>query len=660
MKDSSYNELLDFFRKSRVEGFAGVKKGNTPNHTRPLGSEFSIGQIIASSIVLGLIGLAAGTVFYTFYPQYQAVYSHYKNPTAFTKAGDIGVITFYIALLWPLIPFGVSLFSRRLSPWSLFVSFSSYFAMYAMVGAFPVVSWIKSLKRWEFGFMGTIGLWVVVSISFYLLVLIIAGGFEWLGSKKRHHSGAEIIRNLRRPIGRFGLWLGSSTGELSALSHGSGMDSGQQVVLSLEDACQNIAIMGGIGSGKTTRAVQPLLLQLLDQDCGGLIFDIKGDFKKAVYTLAGVVDKPVITIGPSQVGMNLLQGLSPEVASSFLKSAFLLSGESRENPFWINTATELCRNALGVLSFLPGNYSLVALYRYLFEREFRVFTDSIMDELRKDLDPPDERLLESYLSYRKNIFSGFDDKVVSGVNATVAQVLSPFNQPELVDAFCSEGEDLARMEDVLGGRIFLVDLPLSRWGLGGKVVYTLIKLRFFNVMQRRLSEPGWNQDRPVFFICDEFQEIVSCNRDGLSDLNFWDKSRSSKTIGIISGQSVSSFYAAIGQRDMAHALLQNFRQKICFKTEDQATLDHLNHLLGRVDVPQGSYQRSRTSGSSSSGSLFGSSNSSTTSGETKALKEKAVLDPQVIRNLGKDQAIAILSLSSQSRDDVIDMRPVFV
>jgi len=111
---------------------------------------------------------------------------------------------------------------------------------------------------------------------------------------------------------------------------------------------------------------------------------------------------------------------------------------------------------------------------------------------------------------------------------------------------------------------------------------------------------------------------------------------------------------------MTHALLQNFRQKICFKTEDQATLDHLNHLLGRVDVPQESYQRSRTSGSSSSGSLFGSSNSSTTSGVTKALKEKSVLDPQLIRNLGKDQAIAILSLNSQSRDDVINMRVVII
>jgi len=58
------------------------------------------------------------------------------------------------------------------------------------------------------------------------------------------------------------------------------MAPGQNVALFGDDAAQNILILGATGSGKTTRAVQPLLLQLLEQQCGGLIFDIKGTFKK--------------------------------------------------------------------------------------------------------------------------------------------------------------------------------------------------------------------------------------------------------------------------------------------------------------------------------------------------------------------------------------------
>ena len=34
-------------------------------------------------------------------------------------------------------------------------------------------------------------------------------------------------------------------------------------------------IFGGIGSGKTTRVINPLLKQLFEQDAGALIFDIK-------------------------------------------------------------------------------------------------------------------------------------------------------------------------------------------------------------------------------------------------------------------------------------------------------------------------------------------------------------------------------------------------
>ncbi|MFU8797130.1 MAG: TraM recognition domain-containing protein, partial [Gammaproteobacteria bacterium] len=208
----------------------------------------------------------------------------------------------------------------------------------------------------------------------------------------------------------------------------------------------------------------------------------------------------------------------------------------------------------------------------------------------------------------------------------------------------------------LNGTVFVVNLPLAVWGLGAKVASSFIKLRFFNVMQQREFQVDWDQKRLVFFMCDEFQEIVSANKDGLSDLNFWDKSRSSKTIGIISAQSVSSFYAAIGDRDCANALLQNFRQKICFRTEDQETLDFLNRLTGRVEVEKISYSEQ----SGSSGQLNTANNMHRSRGKTVSHVDKEVLNPQLIRNLGKDQAVALLVIDGESRDDVLDMEAVYM
>lgn len=456
---------------------------------------------------------------------------------------------------------------------------------------------------------------------------------------------------------RFGLFLGTSTGKLGEFSHGAALRAAQNVSLSLQDAAQNILVLGGIGSGKTTRAVQPLLVQLLDQDSGGIIFDIKGDFKEAVSEIAQAVDREITLIGPERTKMNLIKNLSPEVAASFLKSALLLNGRGNSDPFWIDTASELCKNALGVLSFFPARYSLSDLHEYLFDPAIREGLNDEARDMQETLPDREFRLLRSYLSYYDIIFAGFDDKVKKGVEASVSQILSPFNHPDLVDAFCNDSEDAPLMEKVLDGTVYLVDMPLSRWGLGGKVAYNFIKLRFFNVMQKRNSESEWNKERPVFFMCDEFQEIVSANRDGLSDLNFWDKSRSSKCIGIISAQAVSSFYAAIGNRDISDALLQNFRQKICFRTEDSHTIEKINALLGSVEVERVSHQQSS---GTSTGGIF-SHHSSTNEGSSYSTSrvEKRVLNPQIFRTLGNNQAIALLSFGGASADDVIETVPVF-
>jgi type IV secretory pathway TraG/TraD family ATPase VirD4 len=209
------------------------------------------------------------------------------------------------------------------------------------------------------------------------------------------------------------------------------------------------------------------------------------------------------------------------------------------------------------------------------------------------------------------------------------------------------------MEAVLDGTVNLVALSLALYGLGAKAAYTFIKLRFFNLMQRRRLEKGWNQSRPVFFLCDEYQEIVSCAKDGVSDLNFWDKSRSSGCIGVVSTQGISSFYAAIGDRDLADTVLQNFRQTICFRTEDRATIERMNFLLGAVDV-------ARISENVGSSTTTGHGGSSSSAGYGLSLQRQNVITPELFRQLRQNDALALLSIGGNAYDDVLTMPPVFV
>ena len=477
------------------------------------------------------------------------IVGHYTGLSTGTQIG-IGINALLLLGAWPVIRWVFRCVRHKRVLATEYLQLAEARVLQALWGTWAVSYTVLALAWMVFhGFhqlrmggggaklLGATGLWAWLGMPFAM---------HLVDARQKTRSAAPIKQSDAPVLTQgFGLYLGESTGRLLTQGHGAGIAANHLVGLTLEDACQNIAIFGGIGSGKTTRAIQPFLIQLLDQPCGGLIFDIKGDFKSAVQTLAAETGREISLIGPGHVGVNLLEGLTPETASSFLKSCLLLNGGDKGDSFWIDTATELCRNALGVLSFLDGRYSLHGLYQYLFDPSARAEWDAQALDVLAGLDERSQRLLRSYMAYQDNVFSNFDDKVVQGVKASVAQILAPFQHPDLIDAFCTAGEGMANLAEVEAGKIFVVDMPLSRWGLGGKVAYTFIKLRFFNLVQSRSAAPDWSQRKadapPLFFMCDEYQEIVSASRDGVSDLSFWDKSRSNRCIGIVSSQSVSSF-----------------------------------------------------------------------------------------------------------------------
>lgn len=473
-----------------------------------------------------------------------------------------------------------------------------------------------------------------------------------LTKKQKAATAASMITVDQKPS--FKVWVGTASGTFARLGHAASIAPGVDVELVLQEAAQNMIIFGGIGSGKTTRMVHPTLIQLLRQQCGGLIFDIKSDFKKAVYEFAGPQwsGRDVVTVGVKDRPLNLLKGLSPETCGTFLKSAFVLeSGKIGNDAYWIENAVNMCVGALGILQHIPGRYSLEALYYYVFDAERRKEYNQLAEDNKVELAPYERNLLEGYLKRYDTHFGSLDPKTKGLIESTVSTVLINFTHPDLARSFCTDSNDAVAMQEVLNGAVYLVDLPLSIYGTGAKVVYMWIKLLLFNVMQQRAVRPDWNQDRPVFFLCDEYQEIIAASKTGLSDLNFWDKSRSSKCIGIVSMQSVSSLYAAIGNKDVADTVLQNFRQKVCFRTEDVKTIEYFNKMLGRVE---------RTRVTESISSSNGRQGRSDSTSRSQQVYEKDMLTPQVVRTMNANQCIAVLTKNGESYDDILNVAPYFV
>lgn len=458
------------------------------------------------------------------------------------------------------------------------------------------------------------------------------------------------------------LTLGVSTGTLLNLRHPAGIWANQIIEIADDDLCQNIVVMGGIGAGKTTRVINPLLYQLLTMGgYGGLIFDIKSDFKETVFAFAQEMGRPLDTIkviGVGNLKTNLLKGLTPAQASSFLQSTFYLTGGTATDSFWIQSATDLVKNTLGILSFLGNKYyTLDYLYRYIFIDSQRKAINAEIQKILDDetLEEREEIKLQGYLSYYNNVFLQMDNKVQTSITGTLSTILNPFQELELIETF-SDNEQPYNLTDILYGDVVLLDLPLAKWGIAGKVIYTLLKLRFFNLLQERQFNKALPQNY-TFFMCDEYQEIISASKMGLSDLNFWDKSRSSKCIGIISTQSVSAFRSVINNTDIADTILSNFRQKIFFRTEDINTINLINQLTGKTEVIR--YSSSTNSGTSKKNTDFFTHNQSDGYSFNANIIDKPLIDANLISTIDANHAIALLNLEGGRADDIIALTPKY-
>lgn len=486
-----------------------------------------------------------------------------------------------------------------------------------------------------------------------------------------------------------GLYFGTSTGELLSRSHEAALPAGEPIYASKEDCCKNTIIFGGIGSGKTTRAINPLLKQVFEQQAGALILDIKADFAREVDYIASLTGRSYITVGHGGLTLNLIRGTSPELAASYLKSCFIASGSAGgSGAFFVDQAVELCRNALTLLMLIEGDYSLAGVYDLVFSAPKREAAIAEMLSRGEQFDKRQFRLAESVGNYFANVHGSFDDKMLSNVNATVAQVLSPFSHPDLIDAFSGgESEGEADLTALLDGAIYFVSLPMTLFGKeGSRYAYMLIKLRFMSLMRERRTRTDWNQDTPVAFVCDEYQAVI----DSITDTDFWDKSRSSGCFGLVSMQGVASLLQAVGSKQAADAILQNFRQRLVFRTEDDATMSMVQRLLGQVDAyitstSEGESHSVSTSpyrmpsGPNGDGAGFGigmgvlftgglvqpkNENQSTSDGtsysESTSVQRQQLFDSNDFRKLHTDYALFLGNIGDRAVDEVIQMQPLYV
>ncbi len=509
--------------------------------------------------------------------------------------------------------------------------------------------------------------------AFLLGIGLLPGAGLWangsIAKKRAKSSRGRFLKPATASAGErtpFVVDIGQSTGTLKKLGAASGLAARQRVILSEDDISLDVAVIGSKGSGKTQSVISPILLQTLRSDAGALIFDVKQNFSKIALALAARVGRTVriVGVGPDAEQLDLLDGVSPSTAATYIHSVLLLLGNTdKSSTFWNTQARLLSENVLGLLAFLPYEfYSLAWLHRYVEEPARRAMIDAkieaVLREKAKSLEceaagreaarkiAADIRSIQNAKMGVRSFFRLKDDDTIKvGAKANLKQVLEDMARPLYEDAFgrSGDGAKSARLEELLDGAVFVVSCPS---GESSNVAMAFLKLKFYDLMLARLSNPELNSTRRVAFIVDEIQAVVTAASHGMSDHAFLALSRETKTFCVFSTQSVEGLISKIGPV-ATNALLANLRQKILLQTDCKETIANALYLLGKTEVVRQSKSEQRQPFS-----WFA------TRGVSAQPTREDIGDPSLIRNLRKGQALFLGNIGMENSDDIITLNRV--
>ena len=374
----------------------------------------------------------------------------------------------------------------------------------------------------------------------------------------------------------------------------------------IKDACEGTAILGGTGSGKTSGSGRAIARSFLGAGFGGLVLCAKTD-EPALwegYLRECGREHDLVRFGSgSEWTFNFLgyesqragagAGLTENLVNLFAEVSSIGSGEARTrggDPFWERAMRSLVRNCVDLLLMAGAPVSLHAMF----------------DVVRS---APAEAHQAASAAWRENsacwtlleaarVRAGgakweIDCREVAGFWLAQFPSLGERTRGSIVAMFSTLAEGLMRgkmrelfcagtslvPEDVLAGKIVVVDLPVKEWSEVGRMAAVLWKYCLQKAVERRTDNFGGG-GRPVFIWADECQHFAS-----RYDPMFQATARSSRAATVYLTQNYPSLLSALGGGSEGHtaadALLGNLGTKILHANSDRDTNQWASDLIGK-------------------------------------------------------------------------------
>lgn len=381
------------------------------------------------------------------------------------------------------------------------------------------------------------------------------------------------------------------------------------VKLSLRDTHTGIGAFGGIGSGKTVSLMVPMMRQffrqLRDEDdnsefakCGALILDEKGDFIDSTITemmLANRSLQDLVIIDPD-LDLYRYNPLDPnqtadENAAKLAKVQKILGTSSGgDNAYWDQTSQMTIKYFLQLLEVYKPKHKigLDDIARFMRDDELAgVLCDTVektIEEKKRNNEISEEAygMYTDAISSTRNAWIQLNPNTKSTLKTTITNMLGPIaSNPRLQKVFCRDTNfsfrDLPNRGKIVLFRGSGIDKSTAR------LICVCLKIDFQTWQKRRNGSSavafGLNTNRTVVFICDEYQEFVTCGGEG--DETFYGVSRSTRTAPIVATQSYNSLETAIKNKEQTKTLRQNIATWVFFRSTDQDTCELGKFLAGQ-------------------------------------------------------------------------------
>lgn len=410
------------------------------------------------------------------------------------------------------------------------------------------------------------GKYIVFKITYYMFYFLFVFYFTY--KLYRKYISFKNLNNIKEEV----------CSENFSISIKSNNDN--DIVIPDKGLYQNVLITGSIGSGKTSSAISNVLAGLIEDKLGGLVIDIKGDYVESVEKIARKYNREndVVKISiNNEFKYNPLYDKllsSSEIANNIKKVLMLLSSENQNSePFWLDKAEEYIRDFITLIKAYNKNINFEEIHNLVISKEY---IDTKTKEIKQKVlnnEFRDEELFEinNAIVNIKNEYLNLDSRTFGIIRAEITRMTSIFvSNLKNINKYCTNSQNI----DFLSNKIYVLSLDIANNEKLSKIIAAYIKLDFQRQVLRKVKN-----SKSVFFVCDEYQEIVN-----YEDANFFSLSRQYKCINVVSMQSYSSLINTLQNEHTANVIIQNFVNKIWFRSDDEYTVNKIIATIGKEKV----------------------------------------------------------------------------